>query len=168
MNKGSLIAAVTLAALVGCSKEPAAPPAPTAADADAFVASINAELRQKLPLANSASWLQSTYITEDSQKIAAKFGEEFLNLRARWLQEAKKFQGIEGLSPETARALALLKNTNTPPPSDPAKPQGRRRQRALPHAAGGREGPHQRQARPAARRDRRGLGRLARDRQADP
>jgi peptidyl-dipeptidase A len=121
MNKGSLIAAVTLAALVGCSKEPAAPPAPTAADADAFVASINAELRQKLPLANSASWLQSTYITEDSQKIAAKFGEEFLNLRARWLQEAKKFQGIEGLSPETARALALLKNTNTPPPSDPAK-----------------------------------------------
>jgi peptidyl-dipeptidase A len=106
--------------LAACGK-PAAPPAPTAADADAFVASINEELRQKLPLINAASWLQSTYITDDSQLLAAKYNEEFLGLRAKWLQEAKKFQGVEGMKPETARALMLLKNTNAPPPSDPAK-----------------------------------------------
>ena len=101
----------TALALAACGGEKA-PPAPTAADADAFIASVNAELRKDLPLLNSAAWLQSTYITSDSQAVATKFNEEFLADQARWVQQAKKFQGVEGLSPDTARALQLLKNAN--------------------------------------------------------
>ncbi|MGH8481102.1 MAG: M2 family metallopeptidase [Nevskiaceae bacterium] len=115
-----LAVGVMLLALAGCGKE-APPPAPTAADADAFIAGINEELRETLPMLASASWLQSTYITGDSQKIAARFNEEYLGLRAKWVQEAKKFKDVPGLKPETARALQLLKNVGAPPPSDPAK-----------------------------------------------
>ena len=112
--------AVLPLALAACGKQPATPP-PTAADADAFIASVNSELRKTLPLANSAAWLQSTYITDDSQAIAAKFNEEQLAQRARWVQEAKKFKDVPNLSPDTARGLMLLKNVSAPPPSDPAK-----------------------------------------------
>jgi peptidyl-dipeptidase A len=106
-------------ALAACGQKP--PAAPTAADADAFVAGINEELRARLPLLNAASWLQSTYITDDSQLIATKFNEEYLGMRSRWVQDAKKFKDVQGLKPETARALLLLRNVSAPPPADPAK-----------------------------------------------
>jgi peptidyl-dipeptidase A len=106
--------------LVACGK-PAEPPAPTAADADAFVAGINEELRKQIPLLAASGWLQSTYITDESQMLAAKFNQEYLGLTARWLQEAKKYRNVPGLSPATARALTLLTNVSAPPPSDPAK-----------------------------------------------
>ena len=117
------VAAIVALGVSGCgqkAQEPAAT-APTAQDADAFVAGINEELRKKLPLANSANWLQATYITPDSQAVAARFNEELLGDQARWVQEAKKFQEMAGLAPETARALMLLKNVSAPAPSDPAK-----------------------------------------------
>jgi peptidyl-dipeptidase A len=118
--KHTALLCLLAAALAACGKGKA-PAAPTAADADAFIAGINEELRQKLPLFNSASWLQSTYINDDSQMVAAKFNEEFLGLRAKWVQEAKKFKDVPDLKPETARALQLLKNVGAPPPADPAK-----------------------------------------------
>jgi peptidyl-dipeptidase A len=118
------LAAAAAVLLLACGEKPAAPaPAtgPTAAEADAFVASVNQELRKKLPLYNAASWLQSTYITDDSQAIAAKFNEESLADQARWVQEAKKFKDVPNLSADTARALTLLTNVSAPAPSDPAK-----------------------------------------------
>jgi peptidyl-dipeptidase A len=112
---------MTLLGLAACGSQPAARSAPTAAEADAFVAGVNAELRKKWALFNSAAWLQSNFITSDSQLIAAKYSEEFLALNAKWVQEAKRFKGVQGLKPETARALLLLQNVSAPPPSDPAK-----------------------------------------------
>lgn len=94
---------------------------PSAQDADAFVAGINAELRKRVPLTNAANWLQATYITPDSQAVAAKFNEEMLGLQAKWVQEAKQFKDVAGLAPETARALMLLKNVSAPAPADPAR-----------------------------------------------
>jgi len=107
-------------ALAACGGEKAPPP-PTAADADAFVASVNDELRQKWALFNSASWLQSNFITSDSQMVATKFNEEFLAMNAKWVQQARTFKDVKDLKPETARALLLLQNVSAPPPSDPAK-----------------------------------------------
>jgi peptidyl-dipeptidase A len=122
MKARFLVAALlvmTLGTLVACGKPPA--PAPTAADADAFVASVNDELRKKWAVFNSAAWLQANFITSDSQLIATRFSEEFLAMNAKWLQEAKKYAKVEGLKPETARALQLIMNVSAPPPSDPAK-----------------------------------------------
>jgi len=109
--------------LAACNKEAPQPVAtgPTAQEADQFIAGINEELRRKRPLYNAANWLQSTYITDDSQALAAKFNEEALADQSRWVQQAKKFQGVPNLAPETARALMLLKNVSAPAPADPKK-----------------------------------------------
>ena len=114
--------ALALLLLAGCSRPPEpAPAGPTPAEADAFVASVNATLRAKWALAKSAWWLGVTDINSDSQAVAAKFDEEQLADQARWLQEAKKFRNVAGLSPETSRALMLLQNVDAPAPGDPAR-----------------------------------------------
>jgi peptidyl-dipeptidase A len=117
------LAAAAALALAACGgpEAPPAPPGPTAADADKFIADINETLRKRRAIESAASWLQSTYINEDSQMVSTKFDEESLALRSKWLQEAKQFQKVPGLAPDTARSLMLLKNVEAPPPSDPAK-----------------------------------------------
>ena len=92
----------------------------TAADADKFVADLNADMRKMLPYLNSAQWLQATYITDDSQLISSKANEEFLGWQARRVEESKKFNGVEGMNPDTARMIMLLKNVSAPAPTDPA------------------------------------------------
>jgi peptidyl-dipeptidase A len=92
----------------------------TAADADKFAADINADLRKMLPYLNSAQWLQATYITDDSQLISSKANEEFLGWQARRVEESKKFNGVTGMNPDTARMIMLLKNVSAPAPTDPA------------------------------------------------
>ncbi|MCI0749827.1 MAG: M2 family metallopeptidase [Nevskiales bacterium] len=113
---------LVLALLAACEKSPPAPPVaptgPTAAEADRFIAGINDELRKKLPLLNAANWLQATYITDDSQRIAAKFNEEFLGYQAARIQESKKFISLGELSGTTARSLLLLRNVSAPAPAD--------------------------------------------------
>jgi peptidyl-dipeptidase A len=93
--------------------------AATAADADKFIADINADLRRMRPSISAAQWLQATYITDDSQLIASRYTEEFLGWQARRIEESKRFNNVQGLKPETARALMLLKNVSAPAPSDP-------------------------------------------------
>ncbi len=120
---------VGIALLAACSKPAETPPpatatspaGPSAADADAFIAGINQDLRKMLPYLNAATWLQQTYITDDSQAIGAKANEEFLGYQARKLQEAKRFNATQGMTADTSRSLMLLKNVSAPAPSDPAK-----------------------------------------------
>jgi peptidyl-dipeptidase A len=126
MRKLVLLGFVVL--LAACKKEeapptppPAAPAGPTAADADRFVAGINEDLKKMLPYQNAASWVQQTYITDESQAIGARAGEEFLAYQAKKLQEAKQFNDTQGLAPDTARSLMLIKNVSAPAPADAAK-----------------------------------------------
>src|SRR5690606_10573908 len=109
--------------LAGCGQQgtgdgKASGPA-TAADADKFVDDLNADLRKMTPYISSANWLQATYITDDSQMIAAKANEELLNWQARRVEESKRFNDVKDMKPETARAIMLLKNVSAPAPSDP-------------------------------------------------
>ena len=96
--------------------------APTAdKDADAFVARVNKEIKATYPDLTAAQWLSSTYINDDSQRVAAKANERFLGQLNAWIKAAKQFEG-QKMSPETARAILLLKlSTSMPPPSDPEK-----------------------------------------------
>ena len=94
--------------------------AATPEEADKFVEGLNADLRVMQPYQSSAAWLQATYITDDSQLIASKASEEFLGWQSRKVEEAKRFNDVKGMKPETARALMLLKNVSAPAPSDPA------------------------------------------------
>lgn len=92
----------------------------TPEEADKFVEGLNADLKRMLPYQSSAAWLQATYITDDSQMIASRASEEFLAWQSRKVEEAKRFNNVKGLKPDTARALMLLKNVSAPAPSDPA------------------------------------------------
>ncbi|MEP6632645.1 MAG: M2 family metallopeptidase, partial [Luteimonas sp.] len=89
--------------------------------ADQFVARINDEYRAMYPELTAAQWLSSTYINDDSELLSSKANERFLAQLKSWIEQSKRFDG-QKLSPETARAIMLLKlGTALPPPNDPAK-----------------------------------------------
>jgi peptidyl-dipeptidase A len=92
----------------------------TAADADKFVAELNDDIRKMTPYISAANWLQQTYITDDSQLIASKANAELLGWQSRRIEESKRFNGVEGMNADTARAIMLLKNVSAPAPSDKA------------------------------------------------
>ncbi|WP_313928456.1 M2 family metallopeptidase [Pseudoxanthomonas sp.] len=123
----ALAVGVGIATLAACKKdEPAAdtaaaPAAPKGETADQFIARINDEFKKMYPELTAAQWLSSTYINDDSQLLAAKGNERYLTQLNHWIEQAKKFEG-QPMSPETARAIQLLKlGTAMPAPKDPAK-----------------------------------------------
>ncbi|NCT71105.1 MAG: M2 family metallopeptidase [Xanthomonadaceae bacterium] len=123
----ALAVGVGIATLAACKKdEPAAytaaaPAAPKGETADQFIARVNDELKKMYPELTAAQWLSSTYINDDSQLLAAKGNERYLTQLNHWIEQAKKHEG-QPMSPETARAIQLLKlGTAMPAPKDPAK-----------------------------------------------
>ena len=122
-----LAVAASLLSLTACKKEPApeAPvavqPAPAAETADEFVARVNAEIKAAYPEQTSAQWLSSTFINDDSQRVAAKANERSLAQLNQWIEQAKAFDGTP-MSPASRRALDMLKlMTAMPAPRDPKK-----------------------------------------------
>lgn len=94
---------------------------PTAADADQFVAAVNAKAKADYPEQTAAAWLAVTYITPDSQLIAAKTNERALSELKTNVEKAAAFDGVS-LTADSARALKLLKlSTAMPAPKDPVK-----------------------------------------------
>ena len=89
--------------------------------ADEFVARLNRELAEIAMDVNAASWTQSTYITVDTEFLAAKANERLLAAFSRLVAEAKTFEG-QPMSPASRRAIELLKlGLPAPAPDDPAK-----------------------------------------------
>ncbi len=126
-NKPLCIACVLLAAACHAPTPPA-PSAPEvqsavgAADADKFVLGINEWRNKNLPRFQAAFWLASTYINDDSQALSAHATDEMLEYVTRTIDESKRFDKTEGLTPQTRRAIDLVKlGTTLPAPSDPAK-----------------------------------------------
>ena len=88
--------------------------------ADEFIARVNAEVRADYAENASAAWLASTYINDDSQLVSSKANERGLIKLGEYVKQAKRFDGAP-MSPETARAMQLLKlGITVPPPNDPA------------------------------------------------
>ncbi|HTL15446.1 MAG TPA: M2 family metallopeptidase, partial [Thermomonas sp.] len=116
--------------LSACSREASPPPAagpagqaaaPAGETADQFVARVNRELRAISAELNSAQWLSNTYINSDSELLAAKANERWLSTLNGWIEQSHRYDGQQ-LSPETARAIKLLKlMTAMPAPRDPKK-----------------------------------------------
>lgn len=98
-----------------------APPKPTAAQADAFIAGVNDDYRRLQPYLNAAQWSQATYITDDTQLLSAHANDEWLGYLGNKLDEAKAFNGV-AMSKDTARGMLLLKlSTSNPAPNDAAR-----------------------------------------------
>jgi peptidyl-dipeptidase A len=115
----TIAAATCLAATVSiAAAQPAPQPArpsapaaaPTVADADAFVARAEHELAEYSVISNRASWVNATYITEDTDALAAYFGTIGTEMQVRLAGEAAHYANVPGLSPDTRRKLNLLRN----------------------------------------------------------
>lgn len=89
--------------------------------ADEFVARVNAELQQQGHEDAMAAWVMQTYITPDTERLAAKADERVLEYYTRATKEARVYADAD-LSPQSRRALMLLRqDLAAPAPDDPAK-----------------------------------------------
>ena len=81
----------------------------TAAEADAFIQRAEKELADLSVEVNRAAWVNATYITEDTDALAAKAGAQLTELQVRLATEAARFDKVAGLSFDTRRKLDILK-----------------------------------------------------------
>ncbi|BBE33607.1 M2 family metallopeptidase [Sphingosinicella microcystinivorans] len=116
-----LTSAIALAAMLLAT---GAAPAPTAADADAFVAKAEKDLEELGIFAARAAWVNATYITDDTDILAARTGAAFTEAGVRYASEAAKYAALPGLSYDTKRKLDMLRQglvapaPNTPGAAD--------------------------------------------------
>jgi peptidyl-dipeptidase A len=93
---------------------------PTPEQAAAFIAQAEKELAAFSLLAERVDWINRTYITEDTDALAAEFGARGTEMSVRLAKGAAKFDGVQGLSFDVKRKLRFLKEGITLPA--PQKP----------------------------------------------
>ena len=89
--------------------------AQSVADADAFVAKAEKELGDFSIYNQQVSWINNTYITDDTDAVAARVGAQGTELSVRYATEAAKYMSLPGLSYDTKRKLDLLRGGLTLP-----------------------------------------------------
>lgn len=93
--------------------------APTVEDARKFMAEVEQKLLELSNEAGRASWIQATYINEDTEALAALASERAINAAVRYAKEATKYDKLN-LPPDLARKMKLLKiGLTLATPSDP-------------------------------------------------
>lgn len=96
------------------------PAPPTAEEAARFVVEAEARLAALNVDYMRAAWIQSTYISHDSQIIAARENEKLINAGVELAKSAARFDDLE-LPYDTRRKLDTIKlGLTSPAPSDPA------------------------------------------------
>ena len=101
------------------AQQPAPPQAATPAAARAFLDEANRELLRLVNASNRAGWTQNTYITLDTEQIAAEANAALVGASTRYALEARRFDAVT-LPPEERRQLDVLKNSLTmSAPPDP-------------------------------------------------
>ncbi len=98
----SLLLAITLSAQ-------SAPPQP---DAKVFLEHVNAEMLRLGNAASRAGWTQATYITPDTETMAAEANEALVNAATGFAKQAAKF-GDAKVTPADRRQLDLLRTSLT-------------------------------------------------------
>jgi peptidyl-dipeptidase A len=116
----SLALALVLSGAVVLATAPDKNAAATAGDADTFVAKAEKELADISIDANRAGWINATYITDDTDAMAAEVSARQTELQVKYASEAAKYLDVQGLSSDTKRKLDLIRNGITlPAPSRP-------------------------------------------------
>ena len=100
------LAAMGLAAAVTGAAAPTSKP--TAAEAQAFVLNVETRLRELGNRQQRAAWVQATYITDDTEGIAAEANKDLIAATVEYAVQATKFEGLV-LPEDVARKLKLLK-----------------------------------------------------------
>ena len=110
--------AISLAACSTANAEPV--PLAAAATADAYpmtpqgaadwVAMVEKDMFDFSVEYGRVQWLNSTYIVHDSNMLAAKYGEEATQMSVAYANKAAEYAQVQGLDPEVARKLDMLRN----------------------------------------------------------
>ncbi len=95
--------------------KPAADPA-KAAEAKTFVDQVDKDLRELSVAASKAEWEKNTNITDATEKAAAAANEKVMEFMGKTIKAATQMP-TEGLDPDTARKLHLIKTAASPPPA---------------------------------------------------
>jgi len=94
---------------------------PSAADANAFILSTDAKLREVWTGASRAEWEKATNITDATEQAAAEANAKVMAFETAAIKEARGFRDVEA-DPPVKRQLKLLALTSTlPAPDDDAK-----------------------------------------------
>lgn len=105
----------------GTSPPGAAEGPATVEEARAFVDRYNEEAERVALELGKAAWVQSTYITGDTQWLNAKAQERFINFQNAGIEESKRFNDLS-LEGELGRAIQIIKlGVTMPAPRDAAK-----------------------------------------------
>jgi peptidyl-dipeptidase A len=92
---------------------------PTVAEAEEFMKKAEAQLADQSVRTNRAQWVQSNFITDDTEALASDAVEKTAEITTDLIEQAKKFEGLN-LPPDLARKFMLLKLSLTAPtPKDP-------------------------------------------------
>ncbi len=94
---------------------------PTVAEAEKFMAEAEARLLKLFVARDRAQWVAATYITDDTETLAAQANELVIAASMELAEKSTRFAGLP-LPTDLARKMALLKSSQVlPAPSDPAK-----------------------------------------------
>jgi peptidyl-dipeptidase A len=118
--RGILVAVVITSSVASAQPAPAAGASPpTAAEAQAFVTAAEAKLLDLWAASERADWVAATYITDDTEILAAQAAERATAAATTFAKAATRFDGLK-LPPDVARKLLLLKTAPTlASPADP-------------------------------------------------
>ena len=115
MNSKIRLTLIVLTALTGVlfivpttPAQSAAAAKPTVAEALAFIDSAEQELNTLQIDQARASWVEETYITDDTVAMLAKASDRLIARQTELIVQARRFEGLP-LPSEAARKLLLLK-----------------------------------------------------------
>lgn len=90
-------------------------------EAEKFLADAEKRLLDLNIKAGRADWVKSTFITDDTELLAAEANENLIAATTELAEQSRKYENVD-LSPEAKRKLKLLKLSLTlPAPKDPAE-----------------------------------------------
>jgi peptidyl-dipeptidase A len=98
-------------------------PPPTVAEAEAFIRGAEAKLNDLSVKASRASWVQSNFITDDTEIMSADANEVVMGVTTQLAKQATRFDHLQ-MPPDLARKMLLLKllaAVPAPAPEDPTE-----------------------------------------------
>lgn len=113
----SLLPVAVIAALL-CAGIVRSAELPTVSDAQAFMKKAEAELLPMSHTAAQAAWVQATYITGDTEAVAAQEDERVSARITEFAKQARQFEGLS-MPADLKRKFLLLKLASGSNPTDP-------------------------------------------------
>lgn len=122
LSLAALAAMLAAPAQSQTSTAPAA--APTASEAAAFLDRAQKEMAAFTLTSSRVAWVNATYITDDTDALAADYGARGTEMAVRFALDAARLQKAAGLTPEQQRQLTMLRAALVlPAPTTPGAAQ---------------------------------------------